>query len=489
MLDIALIRTLAAIRGESNSYSPISRLPPEILSKIFYHVPRAVEATPQIWPTSVMNSVDIVPTTLVCRRWYNVAINSTFLWNSIADDLSPRLRLQRSRGTPLNLLLFGKDHKVLREILTSGQPIRELHLDCRRLVDSTFEVASAPELEALTLSYWEYHNRRTIFQEHTPRLQQLTLTRSLIPINSFPSLRRLCLCNTISPLLSLEDLLSCISASPNLEDLIFSAIKIRVGTAEDASSKTHLARLRTLTIKSFPLPQLDVFLSRLSFNPTVATSVMTETERLVIPSTHLAFNFEQLSLWYWSNEARAVMSGPLTAIYTESDDVSDMWHFDLLHKFPLHHIRTLWVESCSSFGWQSIFPLLPAMTALSTLVIYVEHSICILELFMQISDHVRPLCPSLSTLHLLVNEDGINNGASIHQFVAFRAQVGYPLEEVVVETTYMLDEEGIRDSLAPYVRHIDIRSVEELSMMSLPPICTTELHRRWPSWTKDWRSL
>ena len=87
-----LTEVLHAIREIWNTYVPINKLPPEILSKIFeYHT----------------HELPLVGATHVCRYWRSVLISSPSFWTCLQFRSVNRTLayLERSKAAPIDILI------------------------------------------------------------------------------------------------------------------------------------------------------------------------------------------------------------------------------------------------------------------------------------------------------------------------------------------------------------------------------------------------
>ncbi|OCH90268.1 hypothetical protein OBBRIDRAFT_610502 [Obba rivulosa] len=490
-INAMLTSTVVTVRRQLNSYCPVNRLPPEILSTIFRHVPDDVQPEPSIWPTSMFECSDVHTITLVCGHWRNVALDTPFLWNSITDSFSPDLCLRRSRSIPLNLLVNRKTASFFRHLVLAAHPIRELHCKCWELSPSTFAMGPAPSLETLTLMWWAPSNdppSQFIFQDATPKLRHLTLQSSKIPSNSFSGLKQLHLSDCYASLSSIHLLLM---ASSDLQDLTL----LSIGVSDQdmpVLQKADLGHLRSLVMRWLEPDSAHAIFSCISIPPAVAIHISVDNGGVVIPKSHATFDLTKLAISIprdeWDGSYRVVIAGPVSAIYTgifTCMELPSSWQSDLSEQFPLHQIEELWIEPhLGGYGWSSLHVLLRALTGLITLAIHNEDSRDICDQLVESEEAL--LFPSLATLYLLVDGNGLHNGAHVHDFVASRAALGHPLQKVVVEFTHgPLDGDHIVNSLSPYVPNVELRPVEELSRISLPAICSTRLHKYWTPWDEQ----
>jgi F-box-like len=168
------IKRLSAIR---NDLSSISRLPAELLAKIFSEVVTAVGYKSGKVPSWMA-------ITHVCQRWRAVAIDSSVLWTDISFHWSPawvKVMLQRSKqskldivtssatNAPLDLINQALDVSRLRSLETQN-PVHG-HIIASRLEHG------APHLEKLSLMRWSntYKLPPGCLATNTPKLKALTL--------------------------------------------------------------------------------------------------------------------------------------------------------------------------------------------------------------------------------------------------------------------------------------------------------------------------
>lgn len=153
------------LKAQLNSLSPISRLPPEVLTEIFIqhardiHLPHDVSALSPYLTRQILVSH-------VCRHWYAVALNCPRLWNSIILP-APRewilAMLSRSKRTPLSVTLMKSSNlrsprrqeliELLQIVFAEMPRIRELRLKSSRALKGATRavLGPAPLLELLVL--------------------------------------------------------------------------------------------------------------------------------------------------------------------------------------------------------------------------------------------------------------------------------------------------------------------------------------------------
>ncbi|KAF9480814.1 hypothetical protein BDN70DRAFT_585399 [Pholiota conissans] len=96
LIDKALKRRgapILALKSQRNAFAPISRLPPEILCKIFSNVKEKEPSSPE----------ESFKLTHVCRHWRNVGIESSSLWTELMwqNPEVTELMFRRCKGAPL----------------------------------------------------------------------------------------------------------------------------------------------------------------------------------------------------------------------------------------------------------------------------------------------------------------------------------------------------------------------------------------------------
>lgn len=183
--EIALAKQVAWIaqcRRDLNTLTPVGKLPPELLVKIFgLCTPRTeLERLP------IQNPYGWTATTRVCHQWRAVAMEVSELWTMIAADKVSRVR-QFS-------MLSGDRPLTVQSSVTTDKTIAPL-----RTVLSLF----SHRVETLVLS-----TNHTIDKMASERF-------------SVPHLKALSLINLKDPFVSIPQFISCLS-TPSLEHLILS---------------------------------------------------------------------------------------------------------------------------------------------------------------------------------------------------------------------------------------------------------------------------
>ncbi|KAI0061908.1 hypothetical protein BV25DRAFT_714199 [Artomyces pyxidatus] len=219
-----VIRVLNTCR---NDRAPISRIPSELLGRIFHFLSRREALQPRT-PEAGWISV-----THVCRRWRHTALQYPGLWSNIIFSLGLRWTeemLARSKTVPLDVLVTGTlrpresqlviEHLDRTEDLHLTAPVQTLLQDLTTEpvpVLTTFEISSVPEYSPLMLP-------EDLFAHSAPRLQTLIIHNCVF---SWPSLvfNSITYLNIWSPLQAMyvpntaEQFLDFLRDCPNLEDV------------------------------------------------------------------------------------------------------------------------------------------------------------------------------------------------------------------------------------------------------------------------------
>jgi hypothetical protein len=181
-----------------NALVPISRLPPEILARVFHLL---VLEEP---PLSGGRSLGWIKVTHVCRHWRQVALDDSSLWAQIwgiptnAKWISEMLT--RAKNAPLDIELddlITSSEEALLMIPPHLSHTRQLRLHSLSGLssDNVREIYSwdAPALEQFELTVPAYSpisfpdlGGNMLFKGHAPRLRTLSLSRVIIPWSFIP---------------------------------------------------------------------------------------------------------------------------------------------------------------------------------------------------------------------------------------------------------------------------------------------------------------
>ncbi|KAF8066681.1 hypothetical protein FPV67DRAFT_1201988 [Lyophyllum atratum] len=185
LLDIVNI-----LRRRRNALSLVSRLPAEILCRIF-------EIARDQDETQYTNPQMCISISQVCSSWRNTAMQFQGMWNCIYEHYKPQWvgeLLVRSGTAPLRVSLTGYKESVFPLVFANAgnQRFQELSLwdlsplefgtHCRSIFGG-----HAPLLETLLIAFDSNHKcivHERLFSEGTPRLRSLTLRNCPLPWNS-----------------------------------------------------------------------------------------------------------------------------------------------------------------------------------------------------------------------------------------------------------------------------------------------------------------
>ncbi|KIJ20956.1 hypothetical protein PAXINDRAFT_165772 [Paxillus involutus ATCC 200175] len=269
--DIAALHlSICSLRTRRNALSPISRLPPEILSTIFTHYARGYyEDTLSRAGWAVPLWVNV---SYICRHWRDVALNCPSLWTFLFVS-SPRWTeelFSRSKMAPLKIRIdmgYGKqtnEWKFLEKVAAHAERIKDLSLKlpCHEAEELLPKLSSrAPLLQTLHINVKRsgylsdspvvLHN---LFNGHTPALRTLELSNCHLPWSSLAlsGLTSLSLCELASPSqLTVVVLVAMLRHMPNLVYLHLENALI--------SGQSTLATQSSLNSEDLDLPHLSRF--------------------------------------------------------------------------------------------------------------------------------------------------------------------------------------------------------------------------------------
>ncbi|KAI0040780.1 hypothetical protein FA95DRAFT_1549468 [Auriscalpium vulgare] len=150
--DLAMQRYLHVL-SRSNKYSPIHRLPPEIIARIFAICAKETHA---VWRWQDWSDIGWIATTHVCQRWRQIALSITGLWTTVTFKLGDRWAEEmytRSRAASVNVLLHSRIPLEKYELVAKHiSRTRELTLGPLQFYPSFFLLSEdypAPLLETL----------------------------------------------------------------------------------------------------------------------------------------------------------------------------------------------------------------------------------------------------------------------------------------------------------------------------------------------------
>ncbi|KAH6915979.1 hypothetical protein BKA70DRAFT_475518 [Coprinopsis sp. MPI-PUGE-AT-0042] len=319
----ALEREILDLKAERNSISPIARLPPEILSRIFVAFAnlcpkpgsvysRPLGPRPQGQRTRVAltrRTIQWSVLTEISQQWRNVALACPQLWSHVAFHKPgwAQLMLQRSKQAPLYinfeepmlsetyryaaqalsqvhrlkyLMIRGQTEWVkdrLRELTSPAPMLERLELAARPgyrsedlLLPDNFLAGDAPKLRIVSLDGWQLNSWETPLLEG---LTSLRLSSSEIWAPSAPSASLF---------------MDVLEKMPQLAELDLEEVFPDLDTASE-SRVVPLIRLKALTLKA-SLQQIVSFLAHTIIAPsaTIALRCLANFNDDVVVFTRLA---------------------------------------------------------------------------------------------------------------------------------------------------------------------------------------------------------
>ncbi|TFK60891.1 hypothetical protein BDN72DRAFT_850182 [Pluteus cervinus] len=273
----ALRESIRALHAFRNTFTPIHRLPPEVLTRVFFFVQSAQTIVPYYGNRAAI-SLSWVAVTRVSRHWREVAIRSPSLWSHISSNYPKCVVqewLQRSKAAPLSVDLRHSSPEEAQLVAASLSRIRELKLElnfsCWNRLSPNLS-SPAPFLESLTIIIPDNLQPTSTISESTfagvtPRLRNLELTGCSVDINSslFADLTALKLRNPPQKF-SATDLLTVLRKLPRLTSLVLcDVLHIGAGPVSSNVESFALSSLESVSIRGWSfLQDLDI-LAHLSF--------------------------------------------------------------------------------------------------------------------------------------------------------------------------------------------------------------------------------
>ncbi|KAH9885851.1 hypothetical protein C8Q73DRAFT_795703 [Cubamyces lactineus] len=292
----------------ANTFSPVNRLPAEILAYIFFLVPRrmhdirAPDSPSQRWLSDNMIDVrDLRNILLTCLRWRDVVLGTSFLWSTVLQlnkkhESFYRNYFDRCPSGPLYVYVERGVNDILIDLVREhGARIKELYLSCSSHCPgdcTTFLCQS--QLGGLERAFLLLHgDRGSISSPHTlPILANSTRLRSLLlrataylPNSPFPQLTALRLRNLAEgPIL--EDFFALVSGLPLLQTLeLSSTVSLYASGAQNTSEYSHDSSISLPQLENFNVENF-FFTPRIEERETRITGLLHQLlSRLSFPST------------------------------------------------------------------------------------------------------------------------------------------------------------------------------------------------------------
>ncbi|TFK67135.1 hypothetical protein BDN72DRAFT_843445, partial [Pluteus cervinus] len=281
-----LKKRVRALHAYRNTFTPVYRLPPEILARIFsftrYHA-----RTRRIIYYDKPKPLSWIAVTHISQHWRNIALASPNLWSRISSSYPERIFnewFRRSKSAALSVHLYKIYPQDARFLGESFFRIQELNLKMGSSSVTTLESSlssPAPLLESLSISIATLESlsedwvddldgvrlSANLFEGTTPLLRHLELKRCSIDISAslFTGLTVLQLRDPPQKL-SATDLLGILRRCPRLTSLTLLDVLCHGAALAPSSICTiALPSLKSLSIEGHSFVQdLDI-LSHLSF--------------------------------------------------------------------------------------------------------------------------------------------------------------------------------------------------------------------------------
>ncbi|KDR85147.1 hypothetical protein GALMADRAFT_260847 [Galerina marginata CBS 339.88] len=268
-----------------NTFAPVSRLPPEMLCRIFYFASQDLERGPLHW----------IKVSHVCHEWRDVAVNSPSLWTNLplSNARWTEEMLSRSRMADLTVtgdFLTPYYRKFPTETISSAlrQASRIRHLSLKVTYPDVIQgllselPQCAPNLESLCIhqaSTTEYCEILENVLCQADRLHRLEITGCKInwDCHLWSSLTSLKIHNTpptSKP--TTTQLWNAFKRMPNLESMDLQRTLPMPEDSPQPREKLFFAHLQKLTVIS-STPEVQMLLEGISFRPTVVIKLECNT--------------------------------------------------------------------------------------------------------------------------------------------------------------------------------------------------------------------
>ncbi|KAH9848139.1 hypothetical protein C2E23DRAFT_845563 [Lenzites betulinus] len=376
-----------------NATQPINRLPPEILTKIFFQVQSQLlyQNGEKALPVDFMFDVrDLRPLVLTCRHWRTLITGTPFLWSTVMDlHIRRRRNLDLSRhslkyvagGSDLYLYMSatGERGGVAPEVLdicrrnTTASRVRGIFLECGNVCSGECYLilhSALPNLEYCCItntlgcqkigSLQRKHRRRLL--PRSPKLNTLILNLAdcprelVIPTTPFPALTTL----RIDKLLYSRDcaaLLRFLCGTPRLQELVLQSGGADFDKEFDLVGRVPLRHLRTLKISCLVTDPLIIsertqdrplvegrcqFLSRTSLTP----SCMDHIELTNIPLNALRTVLEAVDASGGTDSVHAKSINLQHEGYANNENYARAFSLRVITYLPQYSLTVRCADAC-----------------------------------------------------------------------------------------------------------------------------------------------
>ncbi|TFK61756.1 hypothetical protein BDN72DRAFT_849414 [Pluteus cervinus] len=276
---------LHSLKTLRNSLAPVSKLPTEMLSKVFFH-------TQEDSNSLFHDNMDLQArffVSWVCRHWRNAALGTPSLWSVISKksrdiplqiDLSGEL-LRRSRNHDLVVNLYEPSIDVLNAFLSQLPRIRQLRLRSTSHSSELNTLLSQPAPRLTYLDILQLPSSVDPFLGVHPNLCGLAISCHPSPITTYspfisPNLTNL---HILKPAFttSMTDLIDILTSLPGLTQVVFDAC-FHNETLVVPQERLCLPCLQVLSITDLEVDTVFNFLACLNITQAVITVIWPEDE-------------------------------------------------------------------------------------------------------------------------------------------------------------------------------------------------------------------
>jgi hypothetical protein len=294
-LERDAFEVLRLVRSIKNSFAPISRVPPEVLSLI-----------PDYYREEDNKDQDLIALTHVCQGWRDTFISRSSLWTrfDFTNIDKTHTYIERSQSSPLELC-FGGDHFIedafplitphihrLKSLTVSSENIKTIlmHLFCPVPLLEKLDI-SIPYLGGLDLD-------ATLFNGDFSSLHELYLSAI---INDLPQWKNLTNLRTVRLTLfpkrhGITQILDFLESAPLLHTV---ALRLHMQGSSDAPPEriVPLRHLKSFTILAHPPPPILLHHLHIPTGASLTSEFQFIGEESPLPEylTKVSLNFSNLS--------------------------------------------------------------------------------------------------------------------------------------------------------------------------------------------------
>lgn len=502
---------LHEVKRARNTHSPINRLPPELLLRIFDVIrPTFPEYRPRR-PKAYLAQWGAV--TLVCRYWRDVCLASASLWSTIdlcsAPFAAAQQFIERSADIPLQLFYAhprdfkDEDKAVLEDIITHhSRRVEQFHLlTYEEIPVEVYHIFrhAMPRLRSLTISIQSGYNSGTelptLFDSDMPLLRKLVIRRcSPWTNNHFRNLTHLALYDipeSVRP--SVDALLDLVAASPDLEELILidAALDVEPDAATPSADAeqppiVELPHLHTLQIGEFPSHHCARrLLSRLSVPDACDIRIWFLGEKFAAETPLLPFLAERTLRGPISNTTALNLtldpnaSEQLVAVRADTLHLHGCFHLASVVGTAGGIVTKLTVAAADKGNVERWTQLLRPLRHVRELTLAGEHA----SLFLRAMNADATLCPELEVIR--VHDAELGCVLFLFFLADARAGRGTPLREMwVAQNSLSVEEEFLLNKLTPTATiKMEQESVDRVEFVG------NMVQRMYPTEEYKWQDL